>query len=153
MVPVMVPVMVMGTFVGLVGESVHDALAGGPAGAAESTTLSAALGDVHDARGGPDDLLGLVDKVGVDRVHQPSIDLKAGVPQDEQDGDGDEQSDDRVGEREAEPGAGAADPVRRPVRTPYWATSSLPRDPTTPAAARTPTWLSSRGFWKRWIAS
>lgn len=57
-------------------------------------------------------VLGGVDEGGVDGVHQPSADLAGGVPQDQHDGEGDQQSDGRVGGPPAQRGAARAEEDR-----------------------------------------
>ena len=59
--------------------------------------------------------LGLADQGGVDGVHQPAVDLAGGVPEHDQDRDGDQQTDDRVGQPPAERDAAGAE-QRRPAR-------------------------------------
>jgi hypothetical protein len=75
--------------------------------------------------GGQQGGLGLVDQLRVDGVHEPPVDVADRGAQHAQNGHGDHQSDDRVGEREAgrdaasadqdggEPVAGRAPPARR----------------------------------------
>ncbi|CAM62681.1 Hypothetical protein MAB_2600 [Mycobacteroides abscessus ATCC 19977] len=47
----------------------------------------------------------------------------------------------------------AAEPILRPTRMRYRATSSLPRKPTTPAAATQPNWPICMGWMRRITAS
>ena len=70
------------------------------------------LSHIDHPGGRPDHRLGLVDQVRVDGVHQPPVDLAGGIAQDEQDGHGDEQADDRVGDRVSGPGSGGAEDHR-----------------------------------------
>jgi hypothetical protein len=51
---------------------------------------------VQDARCGGERVFGLVDEGGVHRVHEAVPDLSRGLPQDEQDRQGDEEADDGV---------------------------------------------------------
>src|SRR5215210_7816750 len=64
--------------------------------------------DAPDTGGGVEDVAGGGAQLGVHGVHQAPVHLASGVAQDDQDGDGDEESDDRVGDRESEQGAGGA---------------------------------------------
>ena len=148
----------------------RDARAPGRRSASASTTISHSARsrwpiqrsrtspDVEHARGRAQRRLDLVDQRRVDGVHQPPVDLAGGVLEHEQDRDGDEQADHRVGPvasraptppapsstasevkpsvRACRPSAtSAAEPIRRPTPDAVRATSSLPTKPMTPATA------------------
>jgi hypothetical protein len=50
---------------------------------------------------GTDGMLGLIHQHRLHGVHEPPVDLTRGVAQHQEDGDGDDQPDHRVGKREA----------------------------------------------------
>jgi len=134
---------------------VDDDVALGPQGMADPPQPH--LANVEDARGGPNDRLHPVDECRVDGVHEPGEDLPGGLAEHGEGGDGCDQADDRVGQAEPEgdppapmsttrlvrpsvracrPSAiSAAEPIRRPTRIRYRATSSWPPNPITEAAA------------------
>src|SRR5215203_6363440 len=62
--------------------------------------------DVQHTGGGADGVLCGRGERRVDRVHQASVDVTSSTAQHDQDGDGDQQTYDRVGQREAEQDAG-----------------------------------------------
>ena len=87
--------------------AVHDQVgAGDEAVPHPAHTHGLDLDDALDAGGRT---LDVVDQLRIDRVHQAPEDGASSVAQDPQDGDGDDQADERVGQREAEPHADGRD--------------------------------------------
>jgi hypothetical protein len=58
----------------------------------------------------------VVDQLGFNAVHEPPVDVAGGILEDEKNGDGDEQSDDGVGEPPAGGDTEGTDPTAREVR-------------------------------------
>ncbi len=133
------------------------------------------LPGVQNSRGEMQGLLGLAGEGGVDGVHEAPVDLAGGLAQDGQDGHGDEQSGGWVAQlqpgatppapartamevspsvRACSPSAtSAAEPIFRPVRIRYPATTSLPVNPISAAAATAIRSDTGCGWTRRLIAS
>ena len=133
------------------------------------------LPGVQNSRGEMQGLLGLAGEGGVDGVHEAPVDLAGGLAQDGQDGHGDEQSGGWVGQlqpsatppapaskaREVSPSvracspsaSSAAEPILRPARIRHPATTSLPVNPISAAAATAIRSDTGCGWTRRLIAS